>query len=76
MSAERAHDVLMKIVLVESWDEKLIVTVQRIKAFFSLTPTKKKETLSSRVVDNEVVLKETVDIVAQERDEGAMDLLK
>ena len=34
-----------------------------------------KETPSSRVVDNEQVLHETADIVAQARDEGAMDLL-
>ena len=66
---------LIKTVLNESWDEKLIVTVPRIKAFFSLTPTKMKETPSSRVVDNEQVLHETADIVAQARDEGAMDLL-
>jgi len=51
--------VLIKTVLNESWDEKLIVTVPRIKAFFSLTPTKMKETPSSRVVDNEQVLNET-----------------
>ena len=33
VSAERAHDILSNSILADKWDEKLILTVPRIKAF-------------------------------------------
>ena len=42
VSAER-HKILINSILVDHWNEKLTVTVPRIKAFFSLTARKMQE---------------------------------
>ena len=75
VSAERAHDILSNSILADKWDEKLILTVPRIKAFFQLTPSKMIETLNTNEINNDDVKLVTLNIVRDERDANAVELI-
>lgn len=46
---------LLNSIVANCWDQKLILTVPKVKAFFQLTPRKMEETLkSNELQDNDV----------------------
>ena len=53
VSADRALQILFDGILLDNWEEKMVVTVPRIKAFFSITPAKQKSLLMQKKGSNE-----------------------
>ena len=45
LSADRALQIILDEIISDNWDERLIVTVPRIKAFFGLTPAKQQNAI-------------------------------
>ena len=67
VSAESAHRILFDSVVFDKWDEQLVVTVPKIKAFFQLTPKKMDDVLERLVLDADDVENATKDIIDFER---------
>ena len=61
--------------MVDRWDQKLIVTVPKIKTFFQLTPKKMEDTLASHEIEDVDVNDAAVRLVEAERELSAMEML-
>ena len=61
--------------MVDRWDQKLIVTVPKIKAFFQLTPKKMEDTLASHEIEDVDVNDAAIGLVEAERELSAMEML-
>lgn len=75
VGAERAHQILLDTIVVDRWDQKLIVTVPKIKAFFQLPPRKMEETLASREIEANNVDDAARILIEEERELSAMEML-
>ena len=75
VGAERAHQILLDTVVVDRWDQKLALTVPKIKAFFQLTPRKMEDAIESHELAADDVANATALLVERERDLEAMDML-
>lgn len=75
VSAERAHEILLSTILVDCWDQKLILTVPKIKAFFGLSPKKIDETLESCQIDSDLVEMASWTYIEIERALNATDIM-
>ncbi len=75
VGAERAHQILLDTVVVDRWDQKFIITVPKIKAFFQLTPKKMEDTLASHEIEDVDVNDAAVRLVEAERELSAMEML-
>lgn len=47
ITSERAHKILMDTILIDDWEQKLAVTVPKIKSFFQKTPAKMSEAIKT-----------------------------
>ena len=75
VGAERAHQILLDTVIVDHWDEKLVVTVPKIKAFFQLSPKKMQDTISTQEIETNQIHEAAMELVDNERDMNAIDML-
>lgn len=75
VGAERAHQILLDTVVVDRWNQKLIVTVPKIKAFFQFTPKKMEDTLASHEIEDVDVNDAAIGLVEAERELSAMEML-
>ena len=61
--------------MVDRWDQKLIVTVPKIKTFFQLTPKKMEDTLGNHKIGDVDVNDAAIGLVEAERELSAMEML-
>ena len=77
MSADRAHKILLADVIPHDWYVQCVVTVAKIKAFFSLTPKKMKDLLESDGSTDEMELAHSfaeMQLVREEEEDAADEL--
>lgn len=75
VTAERAHQVVVDTVIAGSWDEILLCSVSKIKAFFQLTPKKMEQTVAKGRLGNDAMYYSTRDMMLEEREDAALTLL-
>ena len=72
VSAEWAHQIIIDNCFIDQWDAIVDITIAKIKAFFSLSPAKMKESIESFSIDSDIVDEATQAIVDIEtRNEAA-----
>lgn len=75
VSAERAQRILLETVLLDKWEEKLTVTIAKIKSFFSADHAKQRRAIELEVLEAQDVERATDEIIAAEEAKHALDLL-
>ncbi len=75
VGAERAHQILLDTVIFDQWDQQLVVTVPKIKAFFQLNPRKMEKALDSCSLEVEEVDEAARALVEDERAINAESLM-
>ena len=74
-SPERAQQVLLETDFIDRWDEKFDITIPKIKAFFSMKPSKMIETLQTNTIEAEAVEAAAAEIADAERENKAATLM-
>lgn len=74
VGAERAHQIVLQTTLVDKWNEKLTLTVPKIKAFFSLTPGKMEDALNKLAIEKSDVEAAEAKLIDIEREVEAYGL--
>ena len=75
VNADRAHQILVDTILVGEWAAQLDLTVPKIKAFFSMTPTKQRSTIEQLSIDPADLQQAEEALVETERNTEALSLL-